>query len=832
MGKLGSKFEGRFSMKQGSSSVSFHEELRHPAVTKPSSSFTGMGRALASEEKNSKYKLSSHAVCSDTEVLPGGGMEVGGLGSFQNQDSDIVVVDKGKDRDSRIDEREDMERCVSSDGTKRKKGEEEEEEEPRKELESWAESSSVGVSNMGMVSEIRPSKSDHVSEFVCGDEKLSDPQQQQQREQEPSMEVQEEGTTTTIEPAAQPVVPFVDSQKQTPSHHPPPPSATKHAQSVVSDVTSRPNHHDTEYTSDCSTGAAVTDTSMAVTPDRHVMVDHAKDQMSEHATSLGHVTEPVVSQHHVQAQVATTPVTQSSSDHLTSNAANYLVSRQSATQEPWFSIFSRKPCENPTNQIQSSLHAASLGAQQAIMAVSSEATQLPDQQQQQVIVAAGATSAPQYVYVTADGQVLGAAPPQVAQQVVNTGGTGSEAQGIAYALVGNSLVPVMTGGGGGGGGTGGLVAVNPGSAAQQSVQYVVAQADQQGGVQYLALPGGSIGGGSGLGVWPTQPQYAVVADGSGQQQIVQVMSRENGGQVLVLPSNQPQGQSGGQLVMAAAAAAQPQANQLVIGQGQSGQLVVAAQQQGGQVVLGQAGQAGQLVVAAAGTAQGQTNQQVSLGQGLVIAGQSPQHPQSNQVLLTQGQSGQVMVAAGPVAEQQSLLVGHGQSFQAGGDVSVQSQDPLGHDIIRGGQVVQIPEQNKFGILSSDGTKLVISESKEAAFATLQAANSSIAGFTQQQQQSASPVVISSHSSSPARSAMTTPTQQSVSYGGHNVKKELISPDPDAQRNFMIPPSSASAPSTSPRPLSGKATPTTVGQATANVETTDSSRQQDDQKVRM
>ena len=319
----------------------------------------------------------------------------------------------------------------------------------------------------------------------------------------------------------------------------------------------------------------------------------------------------------------------------------------------------------PTNQVQSVQGPTSLNTTQVMSCVlsSSPSASLPPNQQQQMILPSDATSMPQYVYVTADGQVLGAVQPQVDAI-------------ISFAFAGNNcVVPYATGSAAGIelGGQPQFLAVNLYTPCQQQVLYVMAQFDQQGGIQYVALQGGNIGIGSGIGVWPMQwqqpqPQYAMVSDQSQKQKIVQVMTNDSGRQSLIqLPSNQILVQTGEQQLMVAAT--QPQANQVLLGQGQMGQLVLAATQpQGGQVVLGQAG----MMVAA-------TPQSAEIYQQ--VPGQSIQHQLNNHTILNQGASDQVIVA--PSAEQ-PLDVGQ-QNLQAddedsGSSAIAQSQNPPEHDI--------------------------------------------------------------------------------------------------------------------------------------------------------
>ena len=874
----GSKCDGNFSLGDGS------EELYTPAIKMAASHYTGMQCDLT---RGAKRAEAGPAHCG-AEVLPGSRKNESASDSFRNQDLDMAVHTVSGNEGGEVDVGQRGEvMCGSSDGMRRDG-----------EAEPWK--SRQEPQTVGVVNEVSAGGDGRgVSDFVYGGRDLPDQQQQQFS----SVDVQEKSPSTSVMATIPPSESYVDALKQTP----PPPSAT---------------------------------------------IGHLQSHMSEHATAQINVTECMTS-HVTTPVVSQCQVTHSSGDQVTSSSG--LIARQSAEREPWFSLSSRKPCESPqsatypTNRIQSSVTTTSVSTQQA---ASPDTSHLPNQQQlqqPQVMVPSSAGLTPQYVYVTADGQVLGAAPPQVVQQMMLANGTGgssrAETTNVGYTLVGESLFPMANGGGvvagtgggvvagtgggvvagtgggvvagtGGGvvAGTGGgvvagagggvvagmgggvvagmgggvvagmgggviagtgcggvqqFVALNPNAANQQMMQYMVAQPDQQGGVQYVVVPGG-IDGGCGFGGWPSQQlQYIAVADGNGQQQTMQVMTRENGRQVLVqMPANQLQGQSGGQLMMAAA---QPQGNQAVFGQGQVGQLVVAAsqQQQGGHIVLGQAGQTGQLVVAAAPSTQanqqivlgqagqtgqlvvaaappaqanqqivlgqaGQTgqlmvaaappaqaNQQVMLGQGLVVAAQSPEQQSNNQVEV------EVMDTAAQAAERQSPLARQEQGT-CGSILSAQSQDPMTHDVIRGGQVVQIPDRNQFGILSSDRTKLMITASKDMAIALLQTADSvsNSVGFVQSQpQHSESPVVMTSP---PTQSELTTPIQHYASYGTSSIKKEPVSPNLEVQRRFVAEPALVSP--VVPHPLSSKTTPTTVGQSTASVETTDSSRQQEDQQV--
>jgi len=497
------------------------------------------------------------------------------------------------------------------------------------------------------------------------------------------------------------------------------------------------------------------------------------------------------------------------------------------------------------------------------------------QQEQVVMGAPPTTAAPtqQYVYVTPDGQIVGMVPNQTMATPglagVNTGAAVAtvqqqqqqqpEAQNMAYALIGNALVPVLTGGGASAAARGGqsqVVAVN--STANQQ-QYMMAQTDPQGGVQYFALPGGGIAaatvGGSGMGVWPSQqpqpqpqPQYAVVMDANGQQQLVQVMPQGEGGQqvVMVPPQNQSQ-TAGGQILITQGG------GQVVIGQDQTGatqhqqQVVYAAaasQQQSQQLQQQQP----QFVVAGnlqAGVSTVQQQQQVLAGRGdgVVAIGQHREVADPASVIVGTTAGGPQHAVQQP--DQQSSLSQLQQGVSAAAPPPP-AQDALsGYEVIRGGQVVFIPEKNQYGVLSTDGTKLVVSESKEAAIALLQAANSmgiggvaaaaGIVGGAAAAPSSDSPII--SHSSSPApsvppTSSRATPTSARATPTPF-IKKEPISPDHNSSVPGQFLASSTSVNSTPPHAVasSGKATPTTVGQVTPNAETTDdSSREQGEQKV--
>ena len=623
----------------------------------------------------------------------------------------------------------------------------------------------------------------------------------------PSMEVQDSERSSNLMMVESAPISSLTSPKVSASH-----SAYEHAQLVSGEGEYGHTNPGIQHEGYCTNAAAV------VAPAGHVTIDGMSNNTCEYAPDEGHMSEPVASQMNCQEPTIVSEanqMVQCSDSHMTSQvtlkANDHPATVMSSGQDFWFSISSRQPCESsqgahPTDQVQSVQGSTSLNTTQGascVLSSSPSASQSPNQQQQ-VILPVDATSTPQYVYVTADGQVLGAAQPQVDANV-------------GYALVGNNCVVPYATGSSAGVGVGGqpqLVAVNSDTSTQQQVQYVMAQSDQQGGIQYVALQGGNVGAGSGLGVWPMQqqqqqPQYAMVSDQSGEQKIVQVMTNDSGGQVLVqLPSNQILGQTGEQQLMVAAT--QPQVNQVVLGQGQMGQLVLAApQQQGGQVVLGQAGQAGMMVAATPQAAE--MNQQVMLGSGLVVPGQSIQHQFTNHTILNQEASKQVVVA--PSAEQP--LDVKQQTLQAdvevsGSNATAQSQNPPEHDIscMRGGQVVQIPPQNQFGIMSSDGTKIMMMESKEVAIATLQIADSTDVSTrlvqTPQQQESSTPAVLSSTPSS-ANTSMC----PASSYNSQHIKEEPISPNMNTAASIMAAPSTSGA---------------AVGQSTTDGETTDLTKQ--------
>ena len=603
----------------------------------------------------------------------------------------------------------------------------------------------------------------------------------------------------------------------------------------------------------------------------------------------------------------------------------------SSNKEVWFSILPHELCET-SPVIYSSKKSASLTNQQMAVVPSGSTSQLLTQQQ-----ATSATPTPQYLYVTADGQVLGSAPPQVVQQVMDGGSN------VSYALVGNTLVPV--------GEQSQFVAVNSGAPQQAGVQYVIAQQDQQGGVQYLTVGRGGGGGGAAAGtgntskgdsteVWQSfqQPQYVTVTDGTGQQQLMQVVTGEGGGQLLVQvsPEQIQNGtgttQHGNQVVVRQGQAGQvvltaPQANPVIVGQGQTGPVVLAApqgnqvilgQNQSGQVVLGQ-NQSGQVVLGQNQSGQvvlGQNQSgQVVLGQnqsGQVVLGQNPSGqvvlaaPQaSNQVVIGQRQTGQIVVAA-PQGNQ--VVIGQGQSpqvvlattpqqvasqgqseqvvltalpQQANQSATAQGQgtsvvtstvvpaEKNSQDIIRGGQLVQIAEQDQYGILSNDGTKLILADSKEAAIATLQAASASSSNTStvlQAQQsprqsptlhpKSSSPALASPPKSSssvqysalsqsslgePSHSehttvAHTSPVQQSYISSSNSPIPSLLAHSSQLSQSSKSLKKEPSLPNTgryvtATPPISGKATlPATVGQSTEAMETTDSSRPPANQEV--
>ena len=381
-----------------------------------------------------------------------------------------------------------------------------------------------------------------------------------------------------------------------------------------------------------------------------------------------------------------------------------------------------------------------------------------------------------------------------------------------------------------------------------------------------------------------------VIDGSGQQQIVQVVTREDGGQMLVQVSpEQLQGQlvamqQDGQIVagegqgqrQVVVPTSQSNSNQVVIGQGQGGQMFVVAAPhnnqiaaQPGQVVVAATPQGGQMVVAAA--APGAQGNQVVFGQGQ--AGQVlATAPQNNQVVVGQGQSSQMMVAAAAVPKSNQVVLGQDQSGQmilqqantllagqgqyvvaapqqtmanqeSAGSVVVQENES--QDIIRGGQLVQIADQDQYGILSRDGSKLMLVESKEAAIATLQAASAQpdpqaahlFSPAPPSSQHSISPLPSSLYSS-PALPSNSTSFQASPSHelNSRNIKKELFSPDAvkydgtaTAHATGVLTPPPPSQ-STSLPSLPEAVAPATIGQSTSAAVTTDSSRPADNQEV--
>lgn len=350
----------------------------------------------------------------------------------------------------------------------------------------------------------------------------------------------------------------------------------------------------------------------------------------------------------------------------------------------------------------------------------------------------------------------------------------------------------------------------------------------------------SAGGAEGVWQASQQPQYLAVADNNGQQQIVQVVGREGGGQMLVqVPPEQIQGQSGGQLVVAAP---QQGTGQVVLDQQGAGQVILAAPQ-GNQVV----GQAGGQVVFAASTARGQGNQVVVAQQP--VAQQAGQMvlatPQGNQMVIGQGQGGQMVLVApqggGQVAQAQpsgqvvmatpgvagasqspgQVIVGQTGSSE-GGVMGVATAENVSQDIIKGGQLVQLAEQDQYGILSSDGTKLVLAESKEAAIAALQAAASAPPTSSRPQGVISRPLSASPAPPTLAAQSQSLLIQQQQGYSV-KIKKEPQSPDMQVGTSYFSPPSMTP-------PLSGKATPTTVGQSTASAETIDPTRQTSNQEV--
>ena len=525
-------------------------------------------------------------------------------------------------------------------------------------------------------------------------------------------------------------------------------------------------------------------------------------------------------------------------------------------ENPWFSLLPRQACETAhvtyvTNQtpekalVQSSDPAQLPSPQKQPQ----QQQQMQQQQTQQVFAAAsGATPTQQYVYVTPDGQVVGnaAATPQMVPQVVGGGAN------MAYALVGNTLVPVAN--------QQPQYVVNPNTSQQpqqqqQGVQYVIAQQDAQGNIQYYAIGSSNVaeeGGVASLGgAWQgmQQPQYLAVADSSGQQQIVQVVSREGGGQMLVQVSpEQAQGGAGGQVVIAApqqqggggqVVVAAPQ--QQGAGGGQAGQqIVLAGAASGGQVIVGGQGQSGGQVVFAAQGGAGASSQgviaQQSVGSGQMVL----TTPQGNQMVVAQGQGGQMVlvapqggantgqsasssgqvVLAAPTQPTNQIAAGPSEGGAPPGGPTVVVGD-MSDDIIRGGQLVQLTNQEQYGILSKDGSKLVLAESKEAAIAALQAAASA---------PTSTRAPVQTLSSSPAPQSMLTQQQQQQQAYAAKVKKEPQSPEVSGMVVGGGAASYFSPPNMTP-PLSGKATPTTVGQATASAETVDLTRQPANQEVR-
>ena len=198
---------------------------------------------------------------------------------------------------------------------------------------------------------------------------------------------------------------------------------------------------------------------------------------------------------------------------------------------PWFSLFPRELCE--------AVQVAYIDNQAVLVKSTTNHHHVQQQQQQQVqhviatdaaghqyIMAApapgvggstttpAAAATPQYAYMTADGQIIAAAAGQnqVIQQVT----------GMSYALVGNTLVQVPQTQ---------YIAVNA-----SGQQFMIAggaagqpSANQQAGVQYVALNGGNAAASASVGTI----QAAAAAGSQQGQQYVAVVEREGGGQMLV-----------------------------------------------------------------------------------------------------------------------------------------------------------------------------------------------------------------------------------------------------------------------------------------------------------
>ena len=200
----------------------------------------------------------------------------------------------------------------------------------------------------------------------------------------------------------------------------------------------------------------------------------------------------------------------------------------SSSPSPWFSLFPRELCEavqvayvdNQAVLVKNSAHHAHQQQQQVQHMIATDAAG------NQYIMAAPApvggsatqatAAAPQFAYMTADGQIIAATGQnQVIQQVT----------GMGYALVGNTLVQVPQTQ---------YIAVNA-----SGQQLVIAgrtgqqpSASQQAGVQYVALNGGNAAA-SGSVVSSGIVQAAAAAGGQQGQQYLAVVEREGGGQMLV-----------------------------------------------------------------------------------------------------------------------------------------------------------------------------------------------------------------------------------------------------------------------------------------------------------
>ena len=265
----------------------------------------------------------------------------------------------------------------------------------------------------------------------------------------------------------------------------------------------------------------------------------------------------------------------------------YVPQNHTHTHTPWFSLFPRDLCE--------AIQVAYVNNQAVLLESAYKQQQQQQQQQQQVqhvlatdasgnqyimaaptaasTATAAAAAAPQYAYMTPDGQIIPAASAAAAgqNQVIQ------QVTGMSYALVGNTLVQVPQTQ---------YVAVNA-----SGQQFVVAgqpgqQQQQQAGVQYVAVSGNTAASAQTAVQVGGQQQLVQAQQSQEQQKYVAVVEREGGGQMLVqvgaapeTPAVQASGVGAGGSAVAIAGAQQQYIVQTAGDPSTASALVAAAQAQ-------------------------------------------------------------------------------------------------------------------------------------------------------------------------------------------------------------------------------------------------------------